>query len=235
MKRRSVMALGAIAAGAGGLWWQKSSLASWVLNQGLAITPAPIQTTAECVLTPEQSAGPFYFRSPDRQDIREGKAGLPLNLTIQVVDVDQCTPVADAVVEIWHCDADGQYSGYTEADRQGPERAAFLRGGQISDTQGMVKFVTVFPGWYTSRVTHIHAKVHAQGQSYLTTQLYFPDPLVNDIYQAHPAYTARGASPHSLSTDMLLSRYRNGTGLLLEPEGSIEGMTANIRLGVRAG
>ena len=67
---------------------------------------------AACTLTPEATEGPFYLDINDvRQDITEGKAGTPLALTINVVDASACSAIKDAAVDIWHCDAGGEYSG----------------------------------------------------------------------------------------------------------------------------
>ena len=69
-------------------------------------------TTEICVLTPEQTEGPFYLPLElVREDITEGKPGLPLRLRIAVADINACSMLADAAVDIWHCDAQGYYSG----------------------------------------------------------------------------------------------------------------------------
>ena len=148
-----------------------------------------------CLLTAEQDEGPFFLRGPVRSDIREDRAGLPLTLRVQVVRADTCQPVPDAVVEVWHCDAAGAYSGYRADLARKPvdtmlflfgggeggldthleptHPGTFLRGAQATGRNGAVEFRTIFPGWYEPRVPHVHAKVFVDGTSYLTTQLYF--------------------------------------------------------------
>ena len=129
-------------------------------------------TSDICVLTPEQTEGPYYLPLDLlRQDITEGRPGLPLRLRIAVVDVNGCSPLPDAAVDIWHCDAQGYYSGFTgypggDADPEagaGVEEGTFLRGVQTTNADGIAEFQTIYPGWYTGRTVHIHMKVHVGG------------------------------------------------------------------------
>ena len=102
-----------------------------------------------------------------RQDITESKSGLPLMLALTIVNVNSgCTPVANATVEVWQCDAAGVYSEYGSGAGQ-----TFLRGLQKSDASGVVTFKTIYPGWYMGRATHIHLEVFVNGASVKTTQL----------------------------------------------------------------
>jgi protocatechuate 3,4-dioxygenase beta subunit len=71
---------------------------------------------AACALTPETTQGPYYFDADKvRSDIREDRAGKRLRVAIKVQDSETCTPAPNAVVEIWHCDAGGLYSGAESA------------------------------------------------------------------------------------------------------------------------
>ena len=100
-----------------------------------------------------------------RSDIREDRPGLPLTLTITVVNANSaCAPVAGASVEIWQCDVAGDYSQYGTVRQQ-----TFLRGIQTTNASGQVTFVTVYPGWYQGRATHIHVEVTANGRSVKVT------------------------------------------------------------------
>src|SRR3954467_10192022 len=77
-----------------------------------------------------------------RQDITGGKPGTPLTLALTVVNVASgCTPVADATIEVWHCDHQGGYSEYTTAGTS-------LRGLQKTDANRTAAFTTIYPGWY---------------------------------------------------------------------------------------
>ena len=67
-----------------------------------------------CTLTAEQEEGPYYVDyGKVRSDITEGKVGVPLHLRVALVHAKKCTPLANASLDIWHCDAEGIYSGFT--------------------------------------------------------------------------------------------------------------------------
>ena len=120
----------------------------------------PPTNTASCVVSPTETIGPFPSLSDFvRSDIREGKSGLPLTLTISVVNTNSsCSAVSGALVDIWQCDASGNYSQY------GSERnLTYLRGLQTTDSTGRVVFTTIYPGWYQGRATHIHVEVTING------------------------------------------------------------------------
>ena len=138
-----------------------------------------------CVIVPEVTEGPYYLDPALlRADITEGRPGLPMTLQMQVVD-QACAPIADARVDVWHCDADGNYSGYN-----GYEGQTFMRGTQMSDADGMVTFATVYPGWYRGRTTHIHFKVFLNETTVLTGQIFFPDEVSEQVYVTVAPYTA---------------------------------------------
>ena len=102
-------------------------------------------TTVDCVLTPEMTEGPYYLDDQViRRDVTEGKAGIPLRLELTVADATKCTTVPGLMVEIWHADAEGNYSGFGS----GGSTTTFLRGGQNADADGKVVFQTIYPGWY---------------------------------------------------------------------------------------
>jgi protocatechuate 3,4-dioxygenase beta subunit len=148
-----------------------------------------------CALTPEQTAGPFYLAGDlARRQITEGKAGLALVVQLQVVQLPGCKPMADRPVDIWHADHQGWYSGFPgqgagDIDTTGQ---TFLRGTQMSDSQGGVSFNTVYPGWYPGRAVHIHFRVHLPDNMQVSSQLYLPD-AINDAVHQQPPYVARGA------------------------------------------
>ncbi|MGW1269348.1 intradiol ring-cleavage dioxygenase, partial [Streptomyces sp. NPDC002491] len=194
-------------------------------------------TAGACMtLMTSVTEGPYYLDGAlVRKDITEGKSGVPLTLRLTVVDAtDGCTPVAGAAVEIWHCDAWGYYSGYTTANPGGSAPAesedgstandgAYLRGYQIANANGVVKFETIFPGWYTPRTCHIHLKVHTGGQkedgSYEggkvnhTGQLFFPDDVAEEIFALEP-YARHTGSYTVLADDMVYDGGGASSGLL---------------------
>lgn len=148
-----------------------------------------------CVLTPEQSEGPFYLDLDRlRRNVKDGKRGLRLRLRLVVVDAATCKPIPRAAVDIWHADADGAYSGFAQ---EGTPGASFLRGTQVTNAKGVAIFETIYPGAYRGRATHVHTKVHvggrragaryAGGHVVHTGQVYFPE-RVNDAVYALPSY-----------------------------------------------
>lgn len=155
-------------------------------------TPSPSHTETpadiDCILSPEETLGPYFIDvGLARSDIREDRTGVELRLALQLVDVDGCTPIRDAVVNIWHCDAVGVYSGFPNQpggiDATGE---TFLRGFQMTDANGRVEFTTVYPGWYTGRTPHIHVRVHLDSTTVLVTQVYFPETVTDAVYTQAP-------------------------------------------------
>jgi hypothetical protein len=57
---------------------------------------------------------------------------------------------------------------------------------QVTNADGIVEFVTIYPGWYRGRTVHIHAKVHLDGSTLLTTQLYFDEAVTEAVYASDP-------------------------------------------------
>jgi protocatechuate 3,4-dioxygenase beta subunit len=178
------------------------SLALWPLT--LAAAPAWAEAAAEragllaanvCLLTPETTAGPFYL-DPElvRSDITEGRPGAPLALALQVVDAD-CRPFEAARVDVWHCDAAGNYSGFPRQGSDGVQDTrseTFLRGTQLTDPRGVARFATIWPGWYRGRTPHVHYRVFLDERTLLTSQLFFPDGASEAVFRAAP-YQARAA------------------------------------------
>jgi len=154
-----------------------------------------------CVLTPEQTEGPFYVAGEKvRRNITEGRPGTPLALRLKVVNASNCNAIKNAAVDIWHTDALGVYSGV-----QGSS-GTFMRGIQRTDANGLAVFKTVYPGWYTGRTVHIHVKVHIAGNVVHTGQLYFPDSVTDRVY-ANAPYSSRPGRDTRNAADSI---YRNG-------------------------
>jgi protocatechuate 3,4-dioxygenase beta subunit len=149
-----------------------------------------------CAVTVEETEGPYYFDADSiRSDIREDREGATLRLALRVRDAAACTPLGNAVVDIWHCDAAGLYSGFESASNGGGQPGSgsgptddetYLRGAQVTNADGIVEFVTIYPGWYRGRTVHIHAKVHLDNATVLTTQLFFDDEFTAAVYEREP-------------------------------------------------
>ena len=140
------------------------------------------ETAASCTKTASETAGPFPTKNPSslqRVDIRSDRQGVDLDIEITVLDGNNsCTPLENAIVDIWHCDKDGYYSEYggTAMQSQNFTSVHFLRGRQITDANGKVAFTSIFPGWYSGRSTHIHVHIYNEnGTSLLVTQIAFPE------------------------------------------------------------
>jgi protocatechuate 3,4-dioxygenase beta subunit len=155
-----------------------------------------------CVITPEVTEGPYYFDANlERADITEGHPGVATTVKLQVVD-GVCQPLPGARVDLWHCDAAGQYSGYPNqtggVDTTGQ---TFMRGTQFAGDDGTVEFQTVYPGWYAGRTTHMHFKVFLDEQTVLTGQIFFPDALSQFLYENVEPYKTRGSDRDTLNAN----------------------------------
>ena len=104
-----------------------------------------------------------------------------------------CAPIRGAVVDIWHADTSGQYSGYQRQGDDGTDTSGetFLRGLQVTDANGLVEFETIYPGWYPGRTVHIHFKAYTDERRFIASQMYFPDDMTDTVYMAEP-YSAGG-------------------------------------------
>jgi protocatechuate 3,4-dioxygenase beta subunit len=133
-------------------------------SQTQAAATAP-QCTSPAALSPALTEGPYFkANSPERTSLLDtGMPGTKLTLTGYILTAD-CKPVANALLDFWQANAQGQYDnqGYT------------LRGHQFTDANGYYHLETVVPGLYPGRTEHIHVKVQAPNGPILTTQLFFP-------------------------------------------------------------
>jgi protocatechuate 3,4-dioxygenase beta subunit len=117
-----------------------------------------------------------------------------MEMMIQVVDAS-CQLLSGARVDVWHCDAHGNYSGYASQGSDGildTSAETFLRGTQFADERGVVTFRTIYPGWYRGRTTHMHHKIFLGETDVLTGQIFFPDALSQYFYENAEPYDQRG-------------------------------------------
>lgn len=172
-------------------------------QEAAAVTAGLISSNV-CMLATEVTEGPYYI-DPElvRADITEGKEGVAMDMVIQVVDAS-CRPLAGARVDIWHCDAQGNYSGYANQGSDGTldtSGETFLRGTQMADARGIVTFRTIYPGWYRGRTTHIHHKVFLDETNVLTGQIFFPDALSQYLYDNVPPYNDRASARDTVNSN----------------------------------
>jgi protocatechuate 3,4-dioxygenase beta subunit len=170
----------------------------------LASSPSSAASPARCTFSPSVPEGPFYFDAKlVRQDIAEGRPGLPIEYRLSVVDA-ACKPVTNARIDVWQCDVDGVYSGYGgQATGASTVGMTFLRGIQPTDAQGHARFASVYPGWYPRRLTHLHIKIHLSSKAVVTTNLFFPDAVNAQVYASAP-YRTRGRNPVTVADDVEL-------------------------------
>ena len=179
-----------------------------------------------CILTPEMTEGPYYISGEKlRRNITEGRPGTRLDLRLSVVDATACKPIKGAVVDIWHADAGGAYSGFGA----GASSRTFMRGVQRTDAKGVAVFRTVYPGWYQGRTVHIHVKVHVGGNVVHTGQLFFSDTLTDAVYK-HLPYSRRPSRDVRNAQDMIYSSGGRQSTLKLTRKGT--GYAGTITMGV---
>lgn len=229
--RRTVVKSG-LATAALGTFGLRSAFAIAQESETIATPDALI-----CVLTPDMTEGPYYVDDAMiRQDITDGTSGLPLQLRIAVVDTTSCQPLENVAIDVWHCDAQGYYSGVEganpggNADPAGADEAAadgmFLRGTQITGSDGLARFTTIYPGWYTGRTVHIHMKVitgGTAGESYdggtdvHIGQLFFDDAINDEVYATYEAYAGRTDAQRTRNDqDSILGDHEGEPGFFLD-------------------
>lgn len=198
---------------------------SWAMGGTAAMTdkanyPDPFTGQPNvCALVPVTTAGPCTTAEDlSREDVSEGRGGLPVRLGLKVVNT-ACSPVAGAIVKIWHTTIDGSYTGQTPNNAfcvLDPALAAVnaFRGVRETDSEGVVYFDTCFPGWYPGRAIHIHFEVLDANSSYRISQLFFPEDITEDIFENHPEYSPFGFPDTGFANDGVISRIPGGE---LEP------------------
>lgn len=239
-----------------GAWFGRRSIINNMLTQNnpdLDLTLAPKTVDDLCILTSRQVEGPFYFPSPFRSNITDNRTGKAMKLKLQIFSHPDCKPIEGAIVEVWHADAEGVYSGYPEEiardvwesfyfiakngiERNGEyhvdptEKTNFLRGQQRTNELGEVEFNTIFPGWYANRVPHIHFKVFINEKEYVTSQLYLKSDICDHVYTSIAPYDKYGKCPLPFERDIVLKD--KGHGLLLNTRMDMDIINAEGKIGI---
>jgi protocatechuate 3,4-dioxygenase beta subunit len=221
-----------------------------------------------CVLAPDVVWGPYAVDEEIyRHDVREGQAGVDLYLDIGVIDVNTCEPLPNAYLTIWHCNATGTYSGFTKID---PDTASlysgestnddgttdeetFLRGVMNTNDEGIAEFITIFPGYYITRSTHIHLTVQTNVSSSNSSdysyskasvqhigQLFFNETFINTVYQLEP-YSEHLATLNRTTNDedaIFVSSNEGGSSSIISVqllgETIADGLVGYITVGVNS-
>jgi protocatechuate 3,4-dioxygenase beta subunit len=199
-------------------------------DAGAAHTPAmPTGLDAlHCIVTPALTEGPFFVDEKlNRANLVMGETddaianAVPLQLVIGVFEVNgtMCKPLTGVQVDVWQANAVGVYSDVAagliqSVDTRGKQ---YLRGYQLTDDQGVVRFETIYPGWYMSRTIHIHFKLRMLDSSTsareFTSQMFF-DETMNAAVLAKPAYSNRSDVRTVLNDD---DHIYNGTAMDGQP------------------
>ncbi len=203
-------------------------------------------TVGSCTLTATETAGPYPLlailsnTAIVRSNMTEGKTGVPLTLTLTLtltVLNASCTPIVGAAVYIWHCDKDGLYSGYSTSGNAGQAGLTYLRGIQVTDSNGQVAFTTVYPGWYIGRITHVHAQIYLNDNlavtATATTQLAFPLATTTAVYNSS-LYTTHGqnTSVTSFSADNVFSDGTSTEMLSIDSGSTGSGFVASMTINI---
>ncbi|WP_320775037.1 intradiol ring-cleavage dioxygenase [Streptomyces sp. CRN 30] len=207
----------------------------------------PVAAAAVCTLTKELTEGPYYLDGAlVRADITEDKPGIPLDLVLTVVDDGTCAPIGDALVELWHSDALGEYSGFVGNNgHQEPDNGTFLRGGTLTGSDGVVRISTIYPGWYRGRAIHIHVKVHTDvtltsngsfsgGQELHTGQLFIAESITTAVARVSP-YSTNTVPRTSLAQDGIYGNGGAAAGLMTVTGSTTAGYTGSLTLGIDQG
>jgi protocatechuate 3,4-dioxygenase beta subunit len=184
-------------------------------------TPGVLFAQSAISRTPGETEGPYWVDvGLDRSDVRSDSStaamepGLQLQLLINISQLNNgvLTPVRGAQVDIWHCDALGVYSDVTAQNTVGKD---FLRGYQVTNGHGNVRFLSIYPGWYMGRTVHIHFRVRLYSDNTLTynfvSQLFFADDVTDQVFLTAP-YNARPNRDTRNTTDMVYTGPSQGVG-----------------------
>jgi protocatechuate 3,4-dioxygenase beta subunit len=199
----------------------------------------PGSGSSSCLVRPELSEGPYYVdeeleRSDIRSDPSDGtiRPGVLLALTFNVSSAatSACSPLAGAIVDLWHCDALGVYSDVSDPGFNTSGKK-FLRGYQVTGSDGVASFTTIYPGWYQGRAVHIHFKIRSSSSATsayeFTSQLFFDDALTDIVYTREP-YASKGQRTLRNSGDGI---YNGGAAqLVLDVTETTDGYSATFNV-----
>jgi protocatechuate 3,4-dioxygenase beta subunit len=255
LSRREVLALmGAVSVSAVAAACAPGSIAGGLGSPSASSTPgtttgasaaasasaiAGASSLPSCVVVPALTEGPYYVdekleRSDIRPDTSTGKADdgavLTLDWVVSKVDGTACVPLEGVLVDVWHCDAVGEYSDV--GSEQGHD---FLRGFQHTDADGRATITTIYPGWYQGRAVHIHFKIRtdpaaASGGFEFTSQLFFDDAFSAQVYSGG-VYAAKGTPDTPNASDGIYQQSQGMTLLHVVPDG--DGYKATFELAVQ--
>lgn len=225
MTRRAALLALTGTAGAVALMSCSGSSDSTTTSTAASTSSSTSLVSSTCVITPEGEIGPYFVDDSltgfDRTDIRSNidgsstQAGIPLTLNLIVLDAENnCVGLQDVQIDIWHCNAYGIYSDEGVESTVGE---TWLRGYQKTDSAGEAAFITIFPGWYDGRTTHIHLRLRSKYSTASsmtdgtnTTQIFFAQAVVNSINSTVAPYSSHGTNPTTNDSDRVYAEQTEG-------------------------
>lgn len=164
-----------------------------------------------CTVSPSETKGPFPIKTPSQlvlENIKSDRIGVALLINLVIENQNNnCEPLSNVLVDVWHCDKDGNYSEYGGTQMQQADYTSvhFLRGRQTTNSKGEVSFISVYPGWYQGRAPHVHVEVLTTGgSSLLVTQIAFPENISSTVYSS-ANYSSHGQADTSNTKDNVFS------------------------------
>jgi protocatechuate 3,4-dioxygenase beta subunit len=218
---------------------------STTTSGGTATGTSLVSTT--CVVTPEGEIGPYFVDDSltgfNRTDIRSNidgtktQTGIPLTLNVVVQDAENnCIGMQDVQIDIWHCNASGVYSDEGVESTTGE---TWLRGYQLTDSAGEASFITIFPGWYEGRTTHIHLRVRSKystasstSDGTNTTQIFFAQTLVDSINTTVAPYSSHGTNSTTNASDRVYEEQTEGLMEVVLTGNTSVGYTTTVTIGL---
>jgi len=203
-----------------------------------ATAVAVASSLPSCVVVPALTEGPYYVdekleRTDIRPDTSTGKAAegsvLTIDWVVSQVDGNACIPLEGVLVDVWHCDALGEYSDV--GSEQGHD---FLRGYQHTDASGRATITTIYPGWYQGRAVHIHFKIRTDAAASsgfeFTSQLFFDDAFSAQVF-SQGAYAAKGKPDTPNAGDGIYGQSQGMTLLDVAKDG--DGYKATFEIAIK--
>jgi hypothetical protein len=183
----------------------------------------PFGRTQACTVIPTETAGPYPILAGQmaatlRTDVRESQPGQMHKVKLKIIGDINCAPIQNAEVSIWHCNVDGNYSGFNTNGHKSLNATGqtWCRGRAMTDSNGLVEFITIFPGWYPGRITHIHMEIKINGTSVKISQFTYPKKEMDIIHTTLEPYKTYGVDPVSPSSDGVFSDGTDGQVASLE-------------------
>ena len=166
--------------------------------------------------------------------------GVPMTVTLKLVNTaSSCASLEGYAIYLWHCNRDGEYSLYSS----GVTDENYLRGVQVTDSNGEVTFTTIFPACYSGRWPHIHFEIYESldeattgRNSAKTSQLAMPAAACNQVYGVATGYddSVTNFANVSLSTDNVFSDTQAATQLATVTGSNSAGYAATLTVGISA-